>query len=281
MRLCFNPPNIKDYIVIERKAEQNQLKNNMSQKQTLPSVETLTLRNENLGETMEDQWKLLSLAIDASNNCICITDPKQKGNPIIYVNKGFEKLTGYSREEVVGNNCRFLQADDTSQEGVTVLRQAIERGENCQVILRNYSKDGQIFWNELHLSPIYNQEGEVLYFMGVQNDISKRIQHEQNLQKAIENTFSDPSWFTTSIMDNLVKVRGGHINTGSIDELTDRERETLRLVAKGLRNNDIAERLGLSVHTVRNYLSNVYDKLNVHSRTDAAIWARKRGLGHD
>ena len=251
----------------------------MSPKEKLPTVETLVSRNENLGDTMEDQWRLMSVAIDASNNCICITDPRQNDNPIIYVNKGFEKLTGYDREDCVGKNCRFLQGEDQAQEGVDQLRQAIKNGEDTGVILRNYKKDGSLFWNELYLSPIYSQAGELIYFMGVQNDITGRVQHEQNLQRAIERTFSDPSWFTSSIMDNLVQLRGERVNTVSIRELTDRERETLKHVAQGLRNQEIASRMGLSVHTVRNYLANVYEKLDINSRTDAAIWARKRGLG--
>jgi PAS domain S-box-containing protein len=247
-------------------------------KETMPSADTLLKRNTKLGKNMEDQWRLLSVAIDAANNCICITDPNQEDNPLIYVNRGFENLTGYSRDEVIGRNCRFLQSDDRDQPSIRELRTAIREGHDARVLLRNYRKDGSMFWNELYLSAIYNDEGKVMYFTGVQNDVTQRVNHEINLQKAIEQTFADSNWFTSSVMENLTRIRSGTVSAAQLDDLTSRELETLEFLAEGLKNDEIAARMKISTNTVRNYLASIYDKLGVHTRTDAAIWARERGL---
>jgi PAS domain S-box-containing protein len=247
-------------------------------KETIPSADTLLERNTKLGKNIEEQWRLLSVAIDATNNCICITDPNQPDNPIIYVNRGFERLTGYDRDEVIGRNCRFLQNDDRDQPALRELRTAIQEGYDTRVLLRNYRKDGSMFWNELYLSAVYDDQGKVIYFMGVQNDVTQRVNHEINLQKAIEQTFADSSWFTSSVMENLMRIRSGTVSAAQLEDLTSRELETLEFLAEGLKNDEIARRMNISTNTVRNYLASIYDKLGVHTRTDAAIWARERGL---
>ena len=117
--------------------------------------------------------RLFRKVLDATDNTMTITDPNLPDNPLIYVNKEFENLTGYSYDEAVGQNCRFLQGDDRDQEGVRELREAIREGRNTQVVLRNYRKNGEMFWNELYLTAIRDDQGKVIYFFGVQNDISE------------------------------------------------------------------------------------------------------------
>ena len=117
--------------------------------------------------------RLFRKVLDATDNTMTITDPNLPDNPLIYVNKEFENLTGYSYDEAVGQNCRFLQGDDRDQEGVRELREAIREGRNTQVVLRNYRKDGEMFWNELYLTAVRDDQGKVIYFFGVQNDISE------------------------------------------------------------------------------------------------------------
>lgn len=252
-------------------------KPNSPRNEDIPSDEALLERNQKLGSNKDEQWQLLSVAIDAADISMVVTDPRREDNPIIYVNRGFTELSGYSKEECLDRNCRFMNAEDSNQLGLTVVRRAVEQGESAKVLLRNYRKNGEMFWNELYLSPVYD-EGKLVLFLGVQNDVSERVSHETNLQEAIEKTFEDSGWFTSAVMDNLINIRGDHVGTGSVDELTARERQTLELIAAGLKNNDIAERLNITVNTVRNYVASIYDKIGVHSRTDAAIWARERGL---
>ncbi len=113
-------------------------------------------------------------AIAAASNGIIITDPNGDDNPVIYANPAFEKITGYSIDEVIGNNCRFLQGDETDQPGLTLLREAIRSEVPCQVQIRNYRKDGSMFWNELSLSPVRDRDGVLTSFIGIQEDITER-----------------------------------------------------------------------------------------------------------
>ncbi len=94
---------------------------------------------------MEQELRLPYRAIAASSNGITISDPSQPDNPIIYVNRSFELMTGYSSEETLGLNCRFLQGPDGNQPTLTEVRAAFREERDCQVLLRNYRKDGTLF----------------------------------------------------------------------------------------------------------------------------------------
>ncbi|MEG4859201.1 PAS domain S-box protein [Microcoleus sp. K1-B6] len=129
---------------------------------------------------------LLERAIAASSNSILIADARKPDIPIIYCNPAFEKLTGYSAEEVIGRNCRFLQGPDTDQAELNKLRRSLEAGTEIQVVLKNYRKDKTPFWNELMVSPILDNEGKLTHFIGVQNDISKRVAAETAREESEE-----------------------------------------------------------------------------------------------
>jgi len=134
--------------------------------------------------------RLFRKVLDATDNTMTITDPNLPDNPLVYVNKEFENLTGYSYDEAVGRNCRFLQADDRDQDGVHELREAIREGRNAQVVLRNYRKNGEMFWNELYLTAVRDDQGKVIYFFGVQNDISEVTElHRREIeQRAVKKS---------------------------------------------------------------------------------------------
>lgn len=135
----------------------------------------------------EEKLYLRDRAIAASSNGIIITDPNQPDNPVVYVNPGFERITGYAAEELTGRNCRLLQGNDRDQPALDELREAIREERQCQVVLRNYRKDGTLFWNELYLSPVYDEDGKLTNFVGVQNDITERMQLEANQQRFLAN----------------------------------------------------------------------------------------------
>jgi PAS domain S-box-containing protein len=137
------------------------------------------LRRAGRSGSSEDFLRLLDRAVAASANGILITDQRIPDNPIIYVNPAFERTTGYTRAEVVGRNCRFLQCDDRDQPVLDDLRECIRTGSDCRVVLRNYRKDGKQFWNELYVSPVHNDRGELTHFVGVQNDITERKRAEE------------------------------------------------------------------------------------------------------
>lgn len=125
-------------------------------------------------------------AMDASIEPMTIADARQPDLPLIYVNPAFERITGYSANEVLGRNCRFLQRDDRDQPALNELRAALKEGRGCVVTLRNYRKDGTLFWNELHISPILDDQGQVLYFLGSQNDITEAKQAQEALNEREE-----------------------------------------------------------------------------------------------
>ncbi|MBE9126471.1 MULTISPECIES: PAS domain S-box protein [unclassified Coleofasciculus] len=127
----------------------------------------------------ETRLQLLERAIAASSNGIIISDPTQPHNPIIFINPGFERITGYSAEEVIGKNCRFLQGQETQQSALDEVRCALGEKRDCFVTLRNYRKDGTLFWNELSISPLRDATGKLTHYVGIQTDITERKQAEE------------------------------------------------------------------------------------------------------
>jgi two-component system NtrC family sensor kinase len=109
---------------------------------------------------------------------VVITDASQPHHPIIYCNPAFEKITGYTTDEVLGRNCKFLQGVDTEEAAVEQIREALRTAQACQVVLKNYRQDGTPFWNELNLSPIRDETGTLTHFIGVQTDVTTRVQSE-------------------------------------------------------------------------------------------------------
>lgn len=127
-----------------------------------------------------------AIAIAAASNAIIITDARQSDNPIIFCNTAFENITGYSSQEVMGRNCRFLQGRDTDPATVGEIRNALQQRRDCQVIIKNYRKDGTPFWNQLTVSPVKDASGQVSHFIGVQADITERMQAQQELESSKE-----------------------------------------------------------------------------------------------
>lgn len=106
-------------------------------------------------------------SVQKSQQCFVITDPSLQDNPIVYASDDFLTLTGYSREEVLGRNCRFLQGNETSRSKIAQIRKAIENGEDCSVTLINYAADGTAFWNNLFIAALRDAENNIVNFIGV------------------------------------------------------------------------------------------------------------------
>jgi PAS domain S-box-containing protein len=136
-------------------------------------------RGEEAAQQIAKQNLLLARAIAAVSDGVLITDPSQPDNPIIYSNPAFSRITGYESEEVLGRNCSFLQGSGTDPQTVAQIRAAIEHRQDVKATLLNYRKDGQPFWNELKVSPVFSNAGDLLYFVGIQTDVTERKQAEQ------------------------------------------------------------------------------------------------------
>ncbi len=198
--------------------------------------------------------ELLNYAIASSSVGVVIADVNQPKQPLIYCNPAFEKITGYSREEVIGYNCKFLQGKDTSPEALETIRHALKTQTGCCVILRNYKKDGTPFWNELTISPVFDQQGNLTHFVGVQSDISEKVEAIEALQKSEANyrnlnaqlqetlaelTQAQSQMLQTEKMSSLGQVVAGiahEINNpvgfihGNIDFVTQYTQELLKLI---------------------------------------------------
>ncbi|HEY9617765.1 MAG TPA: EAL domain-containing protein [Microcoleaceae cyanobacterium] len=125
----------------------------------------------------------LVAAISHLSTGVVISDPRLPDNPVIFVNSGFTAMTGYSFAEVVGHNCRFLQGPDTDPTTINRLRQAVAQSQSFTGILLNYRKDGSPFWNELKINPVFDSQGTLINFVGLQTDVTARKQAEVTLEQ--------------------------------------------------------------------------------------------------
>jgi PAS domain S-box-containing protein len=131
-------------------------------------------KDRSINETLN----LLELAIDGAKEGITISDMKDPQRPLIFVNEGFEYTTGYQHHEVLGKNCRFLQGPHRDPENdlpLSELKQALDQAKPCTVLLKNYRKSGELFWNRLSLTPIFDADKSLTYFVGVQTDVTAEI----------------------------------------------------------------------------------------------------------
>ena len=129
----------------------------------------------------EVNLRLLRRAVEATDNGIVIADARQPDFPIVYANSAFEEITGYTAAEMIGRNCRVLQGDDTVQVGVEAVRQALQEQRETRVLLRNYRKNGELFWNDFHMAPVSDDNGTLSHFVGVLSDVSDRQRYEEQL----------------------------------------------------------------------------------------------------
>ncbi|MCG7865259.1 MAG: hypothetical protein B6D70_10305 [gamma proteobacterium symbiont of Stewartia floridana] len=128
--------------------------------------------------------QLLKQAIDTANDGLVIAEREGDDTILLYVNEAFERLTGYEEEEILYQDCRFLQGDDRDQQARQSIREAIETNQPSRTRLRNYHKDGSLFWNELSITPIINEEDGLTYYIGVQKDVTREVEIELKLEQA-------------------------------------------------------------------------------------------------
>jgi two-component system cell cycle response regulator len=121
--------------------------------------------------------------LESSPEGVVLVDAQNPEHPVLYVNPGFESLTGYASADLIGRNLRLLQGDDRDQDARNRLREAMGRTEACRVLLRNYRKDGTVFWNEMTVTPLLDAEGRVTHFAGHHRDAGERLRIDPKLAR--------------------------------------------------------------------------------------------------
>ncbi|WP_231898033.1 sensor domain-containing phosphodiesterase [Halomonas sp. hl-4] len=162
----------------------------------------------------ESRLRTLERSVEASVNGVVIADATQPGLPIVYANQAFTIMTGYEQAEIIGRNCRFLQGEGTDPDIVEKIRQQLSEQRDVHVTLRNYRKDGSLFWNDLYIAPVRNPDGQLTHFVGVQHDITKHKAFEARL--AYHATHDDltrlpnRSCFEDTLSDAFATARHQH-----------------------------------------------------------------------
>ena len=170
---------------LELGAEPTQWENRIAPVVLDDSVEYVVGATRDVADREERQQELrrLQQAIGDAPVPITLADPSQEENPLVYVNGAFEKETGYSPEEALGRDRRFLQGHNTDPDKSTALRDAIDSEEPISLELRNYRKNGTEFWNRLTIAPIYDDGGQLVRYLGTQENITERKEREQKLSE--------------------------------------------------------------------------------------------------
>jgi diguanylate cyclase (GGDEF)-like protein/PAS domain S-box-containing protein len=143
------------------------------------NARVVTLRDVTEAQSRESRLLLLQRAIESATEGITIAVRRGSDHTLIYANPAFEKMTGYRADELLGRDCRFLQSDDVEQKQRETLRTALSESSHCVVTLRNYRKDGSLFWNRLTISPVLDANGHASHYIGIQSDVTE--------QKMLEN----------------------------------------------------------------------------------------------
>lgn len=188
-------------------------------------------------KAIQDVLNIRNSALEAAQNSIIIVNTQLPDFPVIYCNDAFCSLTGYDRSEVVGRNCRFLQNDDRDQEGIITLRKAIAAEESCQTMLRNYKKDGTLFYNELSITPVRDSDGKLTHYIGIQNDDTERIREIQikdQLRRILEGIARQDS--IEDIGATIVEVLEDHLDCcmASIYKLDPKKKTLHKLAAPNM-----------------------------------------------
>jgi len=150
----------------------------------------------------------ISRLLDTASCGITVADATLPDLPLIYVNRTFERLTGYRAEEVLGKNCRFLLEEDRQQPPLKELRQALAEQREVQVVLRNYRQDGSLFWNELHLAPLFDAGGKLTHYVGIQTDVTayKAAQAEMEQQHRLFSLCLEAIPFGVLVLDACGRI---------------------------------------------------------------------------
>jgi PAS domain S-box-containing protein len=198
---------------------------------------------------------------------------------VIDVNEAFLETLGYPSEEVLGKTVEEIDFIDDSGTRTRLFAALEKAGKLDRVDVRIRKKGGELIECNVSADTVNIQDSPC--YLLVLMDITERKRTEVELVAAIEEVMKDASWFSRTLIEKLANVKSVNspkLPSVSFTDLTARERDVLGLICEGLADKEIAARLKLALNTVRNHVSTVYSKLDVHSRSEAIVWARERGL---
>ena len=202
--------------------------------------------------TTRDEEEALFASIRLSPIATVVTDPRRADNPIVAVNEAFERLTGYSEQELAGRNCRILAGPGTDRATQAAIASAIAEARPLIAEILNYRRDGSPFRNVLMIAPLFGEDGGPTYFIGSQMNVSDAASDQEDARRA-------------AARDRLA-------------QLTGRQRDVLEQMARGLRNKQIAAMLGINEKTVKMHRAALLDRLGAATSADAVRLAVEGGL---
>lgn len=245
------------------------------------SEQRLREMNENLEKRVRErteevtaQSRLLQTAINTMRDAFYLLDADGR---LLRWNHALLKASGVSQEKLgVMKLGQLLREQDREQLDTWLA--ALSDNRDATVELRFHAFSDVPF--EFSGSVLMDDQGALVGYCGIANNVAARRQTEAQLKEAIRTVIEDASWFAQSVLDKMTQVTGNQPGRPEGDvELTDRETQVLEGIAAGRNNEQLAQELGISYATVRNYVARLYGKLGVHSRAEAVIWARERGFG--
>lgn len=194
----------------------------------------------------------LAKMIENTSVPFIVSNPRIHDNPIILCNKAFVELTGYNEQEILGRNCRFLSGKDTNPQHTQLIVNAVRNHEPVLVEILNYKKDGTSFQNALMIAPIFDDGGELAYFLGSQMELTK--------------------------VNNLTLSKKRKAALELVNSLSPQQKRVLTKVASGYRNKQIAHALKISESTVKKHRAEIFSKLNVTTTAESIRIAVEAGL---
>ncbi len=175
-----------------------------------------------------DAGDILRAVVTMSPLPMVLTDPNQPDSPVVFLNQAFTALTGYTEDEVLGTNCRFLQGPDTDPASIQVLADAVRHNLHTQVELWNYRKDGSPFWNSMFIGPVCDRNGKLLYHFGSQVDATSRREADEAKARAQRmDTLGSMAAGIAHEFNNLMTVVAGNVEAVAAEPLTVRQTERL------------------------------------------------------
>lgn len=237
--------------------------------------DTLERRVEARTEALRQSEERAQRAFDASP--MPFTVSRLDDGAVLAINDSALAAFGFTREQVVGRRMSELGVrSELLSQREAFARQLRERRSLRDVEVSLTLPSGETLHTVSAYEVVESNGEELLLSMFL--DVTERRRTQEQMHRAIQEVMSDTDWFSHRVMERLAHIRTGGTEMPLPVEFSKRERQVLERLAQGMNNKAIARDLELSVHTVRNYTANLYDKINVHSRAEAIVWARERGI---